>query len=111
MLTGVSHVVPGYDSSMSMISAQMHTGQRFVVVRHCVTVEFLTPFFCVRNVGYILSARWEDPTIVWKFMAFSVILYITFLEDACDFFLPFGISVVRKVSNAKEKMHLQSVGQ
>ena len=45
----------------------------------------------------------ENPTAMWKFMAFSVILYITFLEDACDFFLPFGISVVRKVSNAKEK--------
>ena len=45
----MSRVVPEYDSSQMMISAQMRTGQRVVVVRHCVTVVFLTPFFCVRN--------------------------------------------------------------
>ena len=44
MFTGVTLVVPEYESSRTMISAQMFTGQRVVVVRHCVTVVFLTPF-------------------------------------------------------------------
>ena len=61
MFAGVSRVVPEYDSSRMMISVQMRTDQRVVVVRNCVTVEFLTPFFCVRNVGETLSARWRIP--------------------------------------------------
>ena len=65
VLTGVSRVVPEYESSQMMISAQMRTGQRVVVVRHCVTVAFLTPFFCVRNVGETLSARWRIP-LSWE---------------------------------------------
>ena len=56
VFTGVTLVVPEYDSSRTMIYAQMFTGQRVVVVRHCVTVSFLTLFFCVRNVGETFSA-------------------------------------------------------
>ena len=48
-----------------MISAHMFTGQRVVVVRHCVTVAFLTPFFCVRNVGETLSDRRRIP-LSWE---------------------------------------------
>ena len=65
MFTGVTLVVPEYESSRMMISAQMFTGQRVVVVRHCVTVAFLTLFFCVRNVGDTLSARWRIP-MLWE---------------------------------------------
>ena len=61
MFTGVSRVVPEYESSWIMISAQMRTGQSVVVFRHCVTVVFLTLFFFVRNVGETLSARWRIP--------------------------------------------------
>ena len=43
MFTGVSCVVPEYDSSRMMISPHMRTGQRVVSVRHCITVAFLTP--------------------------------------------------------------------
>ena len=57
MFTGVSHVVPEYESSQMMISAQMRTGQRVVVVQHYVTVAFLTRFYCVRNIEETLSAR------------------------------------------------------
>ena len=45
IFTGVSRVVPEYESSLMMISAHMRTGQRVVAVRHCVAVAFLTPFF------------------------------------------------------------------
>ena len=31
----------------------------------------------------------EDPTVVGKFAAFSVKIYIPFLKDACEFVLPF----------------------
>ena len=51
MFNGVSRVVPEYDFSRMIISAQMCTGKRVVAVRHCVTVAFLTPSLCVRNVG------------------------------------------------------------
>ena len=51
MFTGVSHVVPEYESSRMMISAQMRTGQRVVVVLHCVTVAFLTPFSVCKMLG------------------------------------------------------------
>ena len=40
VFTGVPRAVPEYESSRMMISAQMRTGQRFVFVRHCVTVAF-----------------------------------------------------------------------
>ena len=55
MFTSVSQVVPEYDSSRMMIYAQMRTGERVVVVRQCVTVAFLTSFFCVWNVGETLQ--------------------------------------------------------
>ena len=61
VFTSVSRVVPEYESSRMMISAQMRTGQRVVAVHHCVTVAFLTPFFRVRNFGETLSARWRIP--------------------------------------------------
>ena len=61
VFTGVSHVVPEYESNRMMNFAHMRTRQRVVVVRHCVTVAFLTLFFCVRNVGETLSARWMIP--------------------------------------------------
>ena len=57
VFTVVSHVVPGYESSMMIISAHIRIGHIFLVVRYCVTVAFLTPFFCVQNIGDTLSAR------------------------------------------------------
>ena len=57
VFTGVYYDVPGYDSSLVMISSQTSTGQRCFPVRHWVTVSFLIPIFCVRNVGDTLSAR------------------------------------------------------
>ena len=57
VLTGVSRVVPEYESSWMMISSQMRTGQRVLAVLHCVNMAFLTPFLCVRNVRDTLSAR------------------------------------------------------
>ena len=50
MFTGVSLVIPEYESIRMMISAQMRTGQRVVAVHYCVTVAFFTPFLCVWNV-------------------------------------------------------------
>ena len=44
VFTGVSHVVPEYEPSRMIISAQMRTGQRVVAVRHCVTVGFYPRF-------------------------------------------------------------------
>ena len=61
----MSRVVPEYESSRMMISAQMLTGQRVVAVRHCVNVAFLTPFFCLRNFRETLSARWSIP-LSWE---------------------------------------------
>ena len=40
VFASVSRVVTGYQSSMTMMYAQIRTGQRFVVVRHCVNVAF-----------------------------------------------------------------------
>ena len=57
MFTSVSCVVPVYESSMMMISAHMSTRKRFVVVCHCVTVAFLTPFFGVQNDGDTFLSR------------------------------------------------------
>ena len=57
VFTGVSCVDTGYESCLIMIYAQMSIGQRFVLVYHCVTMAFLTPFLCVRNVGDNLSDR------------------------------------------------------
>ena len=65
VFTGVLRVVTEYESSRMIISAQMRTGQRVVVVLHYVTVVFLTPYFCVRNVGDTLSARWRIP-LLWE---------------------------------------------
>ena len=56
MFTGVSRVVSEYESSQMMIVAHMHTRQGVVAVRHCVTVEFLTPFFlCAECRGDIIG--------------------------------------------------------
>ena len=65
VFTGVSHIVTEYKSSLMMIYAQMRTGKRVVVVRHYVTLSFLTPFFCVRNVRETLSARRRIP-LSWE---------------------------------------------
>ena len=70
MFTGATLVVPEYESSWKMISDQMFTGQRVVIVRHCVTVAFLTPFFCVRNVGETLLVN------EWRYTS----LHILFLS-------------------------------
>ena len=78
VFTGVSHVVPEYESSWMMISAQMKTGQMFVVFSHCVTVAFFLPFFYVRNVGDILSARWRIP-LSWE-------SYLRFCENVYPLF-------------------------
>ena len=57
VFTVLSRVVPGYESSGMMISAQMLTENRVLVVPYFVTVVFLTSFFCVRNVGETLLAK------------------------------------------------------
>ena len=51
MFIGVSLAVPEYESNRMMISAQMCTGQRVVVVCHCVTVAFLTLFSVCGKLG------------------------------------------------------------
>ena len=70
VLTVVSRVVTRYESSQMMIYAQMSTGQRVVVVRHCVTAEFLTPFFYGRNVGENSSSRWGIPLLCENLRSF-----------------------------------------
>ena len=45
----------------------------------------------------------EDTTVMWKFMTFSLKLYILFMKDVCAFVLSFGVSVVLTGLNAKEK--------
>ena len=45
----------------------------------------------------------EDPTVVGKFSAFSVKLYVPFLKNACAFVLPFRISGVLTWPYAEEK--------
>ena len=67
VFTGVSLVVPEYESSWMIISAQMRTRYRVVDFRHCVTVAFLYPFFCVRNSGETLLARWRVP-LPWEIL-------------------------------------------
>ena len=81
MFTSVSRVVPEYESSWMMISAQMRTRQRVVVVRHCVTVAFLTLFLCMRNVGrpYQLDG---GSHCHGKVICGFVKTYIPFLKDA-----------------------------
>ena len=63
VFTGVSRVVPEYESNRMMIYAHIRTGQMVVAVRHCVTVVFLTPFFYVQNIRKTLSARWRIPLL------------------------------------------------
>ena len=50
MLIGYSLDVPGYKSSPVIIYDHIHTRKMCLPVRHWVTVAFLTPFFCVRNI-------------------------------------------------------------
>ena len=54
---GVLSDEPGYKFSLVTMSAQTCTGKRCFPVCHWVTVAFLTPFFCILNVGDIFSAR------------------------------------------------------
>ena len=57
VLTGESAGVSEYKSNLVMMPVQILTRQRYFPVCKWVTVEFLTPFFCVRNIGDNLSAR------------------------------------------------------
>ena len=91
MFTGVTLVIPEYDSSRTMISAQIFTGQRVLVVRHC---GILDPnFLCAECWGDLVSYM-EDPAVVKKFSAFPVKAYVYFLDNACAFVLPFRSSGV-----------------
>ena len=65
VFTGVSRVLPEYDSSRIIISSQMRTGQRVVTICHCVTVEFFIPFLCVQNARETWSARCRIP-LSWE---------------------------------------------
>ena len=56
VFTGVSSDIPGYDSSLVMISAQTCTGQSCFPVRHWFTVALLTPLLWVLNIRDTLSA-------------------------------------------------------
>ena len=71
VLNGVPSVVSGYGSSFYIMYSQMRTGNRFLPVHHCVTVEFFMPFFFVHNAGYTLSSRCWRPllcVISWCFL-------------------------------------------
>ena len=57
VFTGLSSDDPRYESSLVTMYAQNCTGQRCFLFRHWITVVFLTPFFCVLNVGDNLYAR------------------------------------------------------
>ena len=61
VFTGLSSSVPGYDSSLMMISAYICTVQRCLPVLHRVTVAFLTPLLCVCNVGDTFSDKCMQP--------------------------------------------------
>ena len=98
VFTCVSCVVPGYGSSWIMIFTHMDTGKRVVVVRHCVTVVYLTLYFYVLNARETLSSRWRIP--LWCKIVEN---YIPFLNDACAFVLPFLSHWVLAGPHDKEK--------
>ena len=70
VFTGVSSDDPGYDSSLVMISAHTCTGQRCLPFLHRFTVDFLTPFLCVLNVGDNLSVRFWQPLMCSRLRCF-----------------------------------------
>ena len=69
----------------------MRTGQRVVAVRHCVTVAFLDPFFMCAECRGNLIIHIYYPTVVGKFAAFSVKMYISFLKYTLEFVPPLGV--------------------
>ena len=83
MFTGVSRVVPDYDSSWMMIYAQMRTaaeGCGRPPLCHCGVFDPV--FLCAEFQGDLII-QMEDPTVVGKFATFSVKKYV------CVFVLPF----------------------
>ena len=91
MFTSVSHVVPGYVSSLMMISAQMRIRQSFVVICHCVTVAFLTLFLLVQKVGDTLSARCRIPFSCGSSWPFLYNLIYLFWRMRVNLFSPLGV--------------------
>ena len=63
MFTRVSYDDTGYKSSLVKMPSQTCTGKRFLPIRHWVTMDFLTPFLCVLNVGDTLSVRCRHPLL------------------------------------------------
>ena len=62
--------VPGYESSIEMMSPHIFTVHRLLLVHHWVTVALLTPLFCVMEVGETFSDRWMQPLLFvssWRF--------------------------------------------
>ena len=64
---------------------------------------------CSECRGYLIG-QMEDTTVMWKFMTFSLKLYIPFLKDVCEFVLPFGSSGVLTGLYAKEKYTCNQLG-
>ena len=83
-----------------IISAQICSRQRFVVVHHCVTVAFLTSFSVCGIFGIPFRPGGLSHCCV---KVFSVKYYIPFLEYVCAFVIPFESSGVITESHAKEK--------
>ena len=85
-----------------MISAQMHTGQRFVVVRNCATVVFLTPFSICGVLGIRYCPNAGSHCRVEVHGVFCLIIYP--ISEGCLYmFLPFSSSGVLTRSHSKGK--------
>ena len=67
---------------------------------HCGVLDPV--FLCAECRGNLIGEM-EDPTVVWKFLAFSVKMYILFLKDVCVLVLPFRSCLVLAGPHAKEK--------
>ena len=102
VFTGVSRVVPEYESSRMMIFPRCAPG-RGLWLSDIVSLWRFNPVFYVRNVEETLSARWRILRSWEKFAAFSVKTYIPFLKYVCMFVLSFRNCWVLRGPYTKEK--------
>ena len=63
---------------------------------------FNPAFLCLEFWGELIG-QMEDPTVMWKFTAFSIKTYTPYLKDMCEFVLPFWSSWVLAGPHAEEK--------
>ena len=92
VFTGVLHDVPGYDSSLAMISSQTNIVQRCFPVHYWVTFELLTWLFCVLNVGCTLYDRCIQPLLCSSFRFLMYNLMPPFHRMRFFLFPPLGVA-------------------